>query len=74
MELNTKEIILKGSNRDMDALLGLTETSTKESSKITILKAMEDTFGWMVDNTKAFGKQIKCMEKEPSFGQMVENM
>lgn len=50
------------------------EISTKESSKITILKVMEDTFGWMAENMKAFGKQIKCMEKEPLFGQMVESM
>lgn len=74
MELNIKETISKESNRDMDVLLGQMETSTKDSSRITILKATEDTFGWMAENMKAFGKQIKCMEKEPLFGQMVESM
>ena len=74
MELSIKEIILKESKKDMDVSPGQTETNTKESSKIIILRDTEDTFGWMVENMKDFGKQIKCMVKELLSGQMVEDM
>ena len=47
------------------------ETDTRVSSNRTILKAMDDTHGLMVDNFKASGRTIRCMEKALSSGQMV---
>lgn len=57
----------------MGLLVGLMAISIRVSLNQIILKAMVATFGSMDVNLKAFGKTIKCMAKEHSFGQTVES-
>lgn len=57
----------------MELLCGLMVRDMKENSIWTIFKGTGFTFGLMIDNMKACGKAIKCMEEESLPGQMVEN-
>jgi len=58
----------------MEFSVGLMAIDMKESSNTIILKGMVDISGLMDDNTKDFGKIIKCMEKVLLYGQMAENI
>ncbi len=74
MELNTKVILLMVSKKGMELLFGLMEVDTTDNSKQIIFKVLVIMFGQTDENTKVYGKAIKCTAKEFSHGQMEENM
>ena len=57
----------------MELLLGLTAIAMKVNLEATTSKAMVAIFGPMEENTKVFGRTIKCTEEELLFGLTVEN-
>ena len=74
MVLGTMGITNMGRNMEQGLLSGLTTHNTLESFITIIFMGRECILGVMAGNMKENGEIIKCMEKEPSHGQMEGSM
>jgi len=74
MELNMKETMSQEKNTGSDHLNGVMVQFILVNFIAIIFMVKECTLGQIIENMKANGKLIKCMEKEHLLGQMVENI
>lgn len=63
-----------GQKMDMVDSYGEIQVNMKDTTKTMKSTALAYMYGQTADSTKGNGKIIKCMEKENSNGQMVENI
>ncbi len=68
MGLDMKDTILRVKNMAKGISNGLMAAIILVSSKITILKAMENTTGWMGEDLLVNGKKTRCMVEECLLG------
>jgi hypothetical protein len=69
-----KEIMCLGRSKAMATSTGLMDLTIPASLLTTILKALENTVGLMVEGTTVNGGITKCMGKESLHGLMVVDM